>query len=299
MRWVDFRLRYIDPGPREIAWSDKFPKRSLPLETRRALGAFVDRVWDGHDLNPYQGRGLSLRHDVSGARKQNRTDMLWAEWGIHHFHLSPDPIPEGQYFSRPADYLAFCLVFGNVVAVVDVLPHPDLEGFSNPDLMRTIAASWPEILEPFRLRGVKADRTDQTQQGIHARRAAGFTTGFVLDEKVYMGLGRGITSAGTSLHVGQATDELRDIVDALAKEVADENGGYRSPEIDALEDAVDFCLGVTPLGLAVIEQLTNQGFLLPSRTKLDESDGRVVLTDLLLPSWALKSLQDCNEKERG
>lgn len=133
LRWLDFRFRYIDPQPRQVVFSDNFPKKALPEDANAGLQNLVRLIQSGADINPYQGRGLVLRNDTSSQRGESRTDLLWADWNIHHFHLSAAPIPEGQFFSHPADYLAFCIVGGDLVAFIDVLRHPDNLGFSNPD----------------------------------------------------------------------------------------------------------------------------------------------------------------------
>jgi len=176
LRWLDFRFRYIDPQPRQIVFSRKFPKRKLPASTKAALKKISMLITSGIDINPYQGRGLTLRNDFSGERRETRTDLLWADWGIHHFHLSNEPIPTEQYFSRPADYLAFCLVGGNVVAFIDILPHPNKEGFANPELIQTVASSWPEYMKQFRLNGIDPGH-EHTQSEIKTLRTAGLTPG--------------------------------------------------------------------------------------------------------------------------
>jgi hypothetical protein len=98
LRWLDFRLRYIDPLPREVVFSRRFSERNLSAESNAALKIIVDLIRSGGDINPYQGRGLILRHDTSGDKKDSRTDLLWADWRIHHLHLSPKPIPSDRYF---------------------------------------------------------------------------------------------------------------------------------------------------------------------------------------------------------
>jgi hypothetical protein len=86
-----------------------------------------------------------------------------------YFHLSDKPIRAHQFFSAPADYLAFCLVGGNVVAFVDVLRHPDREGFADPGLMEIIARNWPEYLEQYRAKKIVVD-SKKSMADIHALR---------------------------------------------------------------------------------------------------------------------------------
>ncbi|MDO6386697.1 hypothetical protein [Uliginosibacterium sp. 31-12] len=290
MRWLDFRFRYVDPMPRPVVLSDRFPKSGLPRATRDALKQFVQRVESGGDLNPYQGKGLSLHNDFSGDKKGRRTDLLWAEWGIHHFHLSTDPLPHDEYFSPRADYLAFCLVGGNVLAVIDVLPHGTTSDFANPELIRTVARNWPDVMSPFELKGMMPTDRTWTQNEIHQLRAAGLIIPISLHNSMYMGPGGGLTSAATSLKVGKACDYLFDCLEVLAEEVADNNGLFRTPEIMALDVEPDFCLAITPAGLCVYESHVDLAFKLP----LPEHDKKETvfqtIHNLVLPPWACQNL---------
>ncbi|MBT9505032.1 hypothetical protein [Rhodoferax sp.] len=153
LRWLDFRHRYVDPFPRPVVLSDKFPIANLPDDAKKGLQQLVERFEQGVNVNPYQGRGLILNHDTSGETRHARTDLLYADWGILHFHLTTKPIRQGRFFSASADYLAFCLVGGNGVAFIDVLRHPDKLGFANVDLFDTMARNWPEFIDQFKIRG--------------------------------------------------------------------------------------------------------------------------------------------------
>src|ERR1019366_7293563 len=109
LRGLDFVLRYIRPVPRTILVSNKFPKQ-LDAGTERALHRLEQLIQEGGDINPYQSKGLILHNDTSGSKRQQRTDLLWADWGIHHLHLDDTPIPNGSYFSdRNSDWLLFCM----------------------------------------------------------------------------------------------------------------------------------------------------------------------------------------------
>lgn len=90
-RWLDFRLRYIDPLPRSVLVSKKFPKR-LPVSAETGLHLLERRFRDGIDVNPYQSKSLIRFNDLSGEKRAKRTDFLWADWGITHLHLSDLPI---------------------------------------------------------------------------------------------------------------------------------------------------------------------------------------------------------------
>lgn len=291
MRWLDFRYRYVDPQPRQVVFSKKFPKRNLPTSTKTALENVVRLIKKGGDINPYQGRGLTLRNDISGERNETRTDLLWADWGIHHFHLSNKPIPSSQYYSRPADFLAFCLVGGNLVAFIDVLPHPDKEGFANPELIHTVASNWPDYMKQFRVNGI-ASNHKYTQAEIHTLRTNGVAPCLNINGVVYMCLGMGISSASTPMKITVACDHVREYAGYLAALVCEPEGPFRTPEISDLSVPPNFSITPTPSGLSVYESQTGCAFLLPS-TKPNRKAGILeTFHDLVLPPWACKSLVD-------
>jgi hypothetical protein len=256
LRWLDFRFRHVDPRPRPIAFSDQFPKPSLPPSVQSALNNLVARIEQGRDINPYQGRGL-VRNDTSANRNTARTDFLWADWNILHFHLSDTPILDGQYFSERSDYLAFCLVGGNVVAFVDVLRHPKGDGFADPDLMQTIARNWPEHVEQYLVKVVAAE-SRKSKADIHALRRLGISCMLTIDGNAY-NPGMGLSSAATPFAVTIASDNVRRYVRTLAKMVCDSDGQFRKETAERTIDEPQFALAMSPQGLIIHESDTMLG----------------------------------------
>lgn len=285
-RWLDFRCRYVDPMPRKIVLSRAFPKSSLPPSAQRGLSNLLRKLSAGEDVNPYQGRGLTIRNDTSGSKKSTRTDLLYADWNMLHFHLSDEPIPSGQFFSKPADYLAFCLIGGDVVAVIDVLPHPDREGFANIDLFTMMADSWPQYIERYELKGVLAGRKRSSSE-ISQLREAGITTFIEHKGKVYMGPGGGITSAGTSLRIGRSCDYLRDTIDALAVMVDDPEGQFRAHSVLRDIPTLNFMLTLDPEGLSVREDNSGAHFRIRGPQIGKEPTQLESMSDMLVPEWAI------------
>ncbi|MHB2080709.1 hypothetical protein [Pseudomonas asiatica] len=285
-RWLDFRYRYIDPLPRKIALSNAFPKASLPPSAQRGLSNLLRKFTTGENVNPYQGRGLIIRNDTSGSKKHARTDLLYADWNMLHFHLSDEIIPPGQFFSKPADYLAFCIIGGDVVAVVDVLPHPDRAGFANVDLFATLANSWPQYIAQYELYGILAGN-NRSSLDISQLREAGVTTFIEHGGKVYIGPGGGITSAGTSLRVGRSADYLRDTVDMLAGMVDDPREQFQMhPAIKEISEP-DFMLALDRRGLCVRENTSLTHFLIKRPVANQEPTRFEAMNDMLVPQWAI------------
>ncbi|MEI7867377.1 MAG: hypothetical protein WCI11_05760 [Candidatus Methylumidiphilus sp.] len=289
LRWLDFRYRYIDPQPRQVIFSNKFPKKQLPTKDQMALNNFVQLIKKGRDVNPYQGRGLTLKYDISGERKEVRTDLMWADWGIHHFHLSDEPIPSDQYYSRGADFLVFCLVGGDLVAFIDVLPHPDKEGFANPELINTVASNWPDYIKQYRLNGIMPGRS-YTQAEIHTLRSSGIQPSLNIGGYAYISPGQGISSAATPTKISIAHDHVRKFASGLAQLVSEPDGLFRTNGIAELKVPPNFSLVPTPRGLSVYELNTRHAFLLPSPQLNRKGSPMEIFHDLALPSWACRQL---------
>lgn len=206
-RWLDFRLRHVAPMPRSALASDRFPV-PLPAAAVVGLHRLAQMFERGEDVNPYQGRGLRLRNDTSDARRHARTDLLYADWGILHFHLPNGAIPEGQYFSKPSDWLAFCLVADEQVAFIDVRPHGNRESFSDPTLLATALRSWPDFAERYRVKGVSGDAATSAPI-THRAREGGLNRFFDHDGAVYVGPGGGVMASGVPLVVAHARPDGR------------------------------------------------------------------------------------------
>lgn len=291
MRWMDFRHRYVDPIPRPTTFSDKFSNMQLPADAARALHQLVAKFEAGANVNPYQGRGLVINNDTSAQAGHKRTDLLFADWGILHFHLTTKPIPAGQYFSAPADYLAFCLVAGDVVAFIDVLRHPDREGFANVDLFETMARNWPDYIEQYRLRGLLPARHPLTTKEVSTLREGGVGAFYTYQGAAYMGPGGGVTSACTPVRLTMACDRITKGIKTLARLVDDPAGQFRTHPVLASVPSPQFKLGLCQSGLLVWEVHSNTGFDLLQE---DPSDGNAwlrALNEQISPAWAVKALQ--------
>lgn len=130
LRWADFRLRYIDPKPRPILTSSKFPACIQP-DAKSGFEKFISEVISGADLNIYQGKGLSVRNDVSGKKPQLRTDLLWADWGILHFHLTTSLPPANDYYSPRSDWLLFAIPTKDELGFIDIRSHKEANIFED------------------------------------------------------------------------------------------------------------------------------------------------------------------------
>jgi hypothetical protein len=286
-------MRYVDQRPRPVVLSDRFPKVDLPPSAQSALDDFVRRAVAGEDLNPYQGRGLILRHDTSGNARNTRTDLLWADWNIWHFHLSIEPIPDGQYFSASADYLAFCLVGSSALAIIDVLQHPDRVGFSDPELMNTVARNWPQYVEQYRVKGIaQGGENSRSAAEIDALRGGGVNAFFWHEGKAYMSPSMGLTSAGIPFSICWTFDNIQLCLRALASMVCDPAGQFRQRCMAEGIEAPDFSFAISPQGLIVHEKTSDIGFLLPRSNERGPANDLERLHGFVLPKWVIPGAED-------
>jgi hypothetical protein len=282
-RWMDFRLRYIDPTPRAIIYSDKFPKK-LPIHIQRALNKLEVKIRMGEDINPYQSKGI-ISNDVSAKKKTNRTDRLWADWKIQHFHLTEDDPPAREYFVPRSGWQLFTIIEGSEVFFINALPHPKGSEYSDIELVETVRRCLPQYMRRFELKGILPG-TNPTKEELDRLRKAGVSHLLNIGGKVHMGPGM-ITTAGTARDLTMKGDIVRDGVEALANYVCRPESDTQKHVIDKGIEDPEFHFSATPQGLGIFEAKSGYAFLLPRVTEKSSSP-LAQLHDLLLPEGAAK-----------
>ena len=101
-RWISYVSRLIKPKKRITKFSNKFWSR-VPPKYLQVVHLLADKFNQGENINPYQSR--TIKSNNLSEKASRRTDLLWANWKIHHFHLSTSTIPEDDGFYPRSDYL--------------------------------------------------------------------------------------------------------------------------------------------------------------------------------------------------
>jgi hypothetical protein len=289
LRWIDFVTRYIAPRPRKIFASNKFPK-TLSTEAEEALRHLKKLIESGSDINPYQSKGLILHNDTSANKRQKRTDLLWADWGIYHLHLTTAPIASGKYFSeRTTKWLLFCIIGDDFLGLIDIRDHSEPELFSNPDLIKTVVESWPEIMERYRINGVLSASTTLTATEIATLRKGGVSSFVTIgDNQVYMGPGMGVTTASTPIRVTMAIVNIRRYLRELARIVHNPTSQFKTESAKSGITNPEYSISLTPQGLAVYEKHQDKAFIFPRGARLGGGKSFLAeLHDLIAPEWAI------------
>lgn len=292
-RWLDFRLRFIDPIPRKIVYSKKFPI-SLNPEAEKALRDIERKVTRGEDINNYQSTGL-LSGDTSGVKRQRRTDLLWAEWNIHHLHLNSDPNPNGGYFSKRADCLLFLIIDRETAAFIDIRDHKESLVFCRDELIKSVSESWPTFLNRFELIGCIPAQTQPTSSKIKQLRESGITSPIAVGGKPYMGPGLGVTTASTSTRVSMITINILGYIKQLAHLVCMPNNcfqlGQSSPE--------KFSISLTQRGLAVFHDGLSMAWPIPALSENMQNRWLGILRDYFTPDWYFLRLKQLIQEEEN
>lgn len=292
-RWLDFRMRYLDPKPRTVHYSRKFPI-DLPTTVKLGLDGLVSKLNSGVDVNSYQSKRLTKFTDSSGKKRPKRTDLLWADWGILHLHITDmEQTPEQSEFyshrkcSDGESWLLFCLINGDEIGLIDVRHHEDKELFSDIDLLRTIKSSWPDYIEQFRFNGILAGK-ELTNDEIRQLRSNGLTYGITLDDEVYMPPGMGVTSASTPLKVTLLADRILTRLDYLAELICLDDGPLQTELKKLGIKEPKFSLRATPTGVVLYEEHSNRGFTFSKQEALKHWDDSKILEEIFCPVWAVK-----------
>ena len=278
-RWLEFvLLRYVPPTPRQVFLSRGFWRRiaEAPKEVKSAVDNFAHLVRRGGDVNACQGRGLTA-HDISGSKQNRRTDLLLADFGIHHFHVTDDPVAPGAY-SRRSDWLLFAVVRADALLCIDVKRHPKGVGWAQKDVLETAVQNWPGAFAEREVKGVTGG--EWSDADITRMRTYGVNTAHRIGSRVYGALNGGLTSAGTPMRVHWMADCIQLEIEGLARQFADQNNATVQLCRDRGVLEPEFHIVFTPEGIAVAEQTTL------IRTVLTESPG----LSALAPLWAISRL---------
>ena len=170
------------------------------------------KLKNGDDINPF----LSKQ-----AVKPQYQDYLLLDWNIHHLHLNNKN--SGVYFNDRSDFLLFAIFTDDAVYFIDIEHHNDDEVFVKREYLKIIKDSWPEIIEPYKLRDVLDLSFHPTNEEIKKLRKNQLNTILKIDDDVYAPIGGGITTAGTGIkHITKAIKWKKYINSIEAKYLANE-----------------------------------------------------------------------------
>lgn len=289
---MDYRLRHISAAQRVVVKSNLFPIAGLSAGTEAALADLQARFETGGDVNPFLSK-TTVTNDVSGAKRVRRTDGLWADWKIHHFHLSSEPMAAGARFSKRSDWLLFAMVYDDAVAFIDVRSHGEDDLWTQTDLLGTFIDSWPQQAEPFRVSAMRLDSRPMTPKEHAEFRAIGLNMPVEHKGEHYLAPGGGITSALSSAAASTESLAVKHQAGVVARWLDLPDNHIRLEVQSSGIAKPKFFLGPSDQGLCIVEKTDGEKpWLLPRADAQSGVEGSALsrLHDLFLPEWAVAPL---------
>lgn len=209
---IDYRVwrgRFVQPLPRRVRRSAELEGSPKSEEHARALEAIEAKVAQGDDLNPHLSSRIAL--PVGGenseplARRSDR-DLLLAEWGIHHLHLSTE-MGKGGFTKRTGDVL-FAVFRNSDAYLLGIFEHPAHANWAAEEIFAVLVRNWPKaglVIEARSVIGLFQEYSDEDRLKL---RKSGVTNALEVDGKVYSPAGIGLTTAGTPIEATREANRL-------------------------------------------------------------------------------------------
>lgn len=220
--WMD---RLIDAAPRRVHASGAVEANPLRWDARyrRAFDAVRVKIEAGEPLTPHLSRGVRIgyeaaRHGPKGLRRRRDLDLLLADWGVHHLHLSTKVTDDG--FVERTGPLLLGVFHAADAYLIDIIDHGE---WSRQSIMETVVRHWPDAGILYEMKGVLGLDRSVSNADRKQLREAGINVPLEIDGKVYMSP-CGITTAGTSTNATMRAITVRRDIDAFCAALEAEPG---------------------------------------------------------------------------
>lgn len=200
----NWRYRCPSARPRHVRISRELEKEMDAGEAPESLEPLIQRIKDGDDLKPFLSRSVRTALDQRKGTPHHRRedlDLLLAEWGIHHLHLSM-VIEDNEFAERTRDLL-FAVFRPNDAYLIGVLPHGS---WTKQSLAERTVRNWPEAELFFRSNHAIGLTHEWDEAESAALRKAGVIQSLKIDGHVYTPQGQ--TLGGTSIAISRRVMNL-------------------------------------------------------------------------------------------
>ena len=205
--------------PRKIWLADDF---TCPPEYQAGWEQLQKKVADGEDLRPHLSKGHA---------RLGKLDGLLNEWNVHHLHLGTAPSSRDPSLIERSGPVLFARITGYDFYAINVYTHGNWEQMS---VLESLHRNWPDTIKSYRIRGIQGEPLTEEQRR-NLRKVNMQTATTTADGTVYMAIGGGVASSGTSAEAVRRADMLWSDAEQLLIAVQDqlekflpalEAGGY-------------------------------------------------------------------------
>jgi hypothetical protein len=182
IKFFDSWRRLPSIRPRRLWVADDF---RCPLEHAEGWRQLQRKIVGGEDLRPH----LSRRH-----AHLETIDGLLNEWGVHHLHMGTAHAARGSGCMERSGPVLFARITEADFYAISVYAHGEWE---NASVLESLHRNWPDAIKNYRIRSVHAEPLTTTERR-NLRRVNLQTATATSDGAVYMAIGGGVASSGTS-----------------------------------------------------------------------------------------------------
>lgn len=193
----NWRYRYPPPRARQVHISRELEHRISAGGKQPILETLIAKIEAGVDLKPHLSRNVEVAYQADDTKPRHcrkDLDLLLAEWGVHHLHLS-ETIRSNDFVQR-TDALLFAAFNADWAYLIDIYPHGS---WAKRAVVETIVRNWPEA-GLFQCSNYAIGLSQHYGEGDGEElRNGGVNQALEIDGKVYSPPGQ--TLAGTPLTV--------------------------------------------------------------------------------------------------
>ena len=205
----NWKARHVSQQPRKVHRSTDLVANPRYTEHKPVIDIIAIAIETGADITSHLSRRVRTAYEPSVTRstklrERKDLDLLIADWGIHHLHLST--IKEADGFVQRTSDLLFAAFTQDDAYFIDIRPH---NSWTELGLLRCVARDWPTagVLHPIVGLGLAQSINDNERRRLRNAGIAGLVE---IDGKVFAPAGQ--TTAGTpvrvTLHVNQVINTL-------------------------------------------------------------------------------------------
>lgn len=191
--YATWRGRVPAAMPRSVHVSAELLANPERIPCGAGLWAVVREIAEGADLRPRMSTAIGCAYVyeppplLARRRRGRQHDLLLADWGIHHLHLSPGHGPNSPEFVGRTGRVLFTAFVGCDAYLIDLRPHEsDGANWSELAILETVVRNWPEagiVQSSEYVLGLKGGNWTDDQR--KALRAAGISGGVEIDGRVW------------------------------------------------------------------------------------------------------------------
>jgi hypothetical protein len=200
----NWRYRRPSTRPRRVHRSRELQEELEAGKALEALAPLIQRIKDGDDLKPFLSENVEFAVDQSeGTPRHLRKDLdlLLAEWGVHHLHLSE--VIESNGFAKRTRDLLFVVFRPDDAYLIGIFPHGS---WTKRTVAERAVRNWPEAELFLRSNHAIGLTHEWDESESAALRKASLNQSMVIDGHVYSPQGQ--TLGGTSLTISRRVMNL-------------------------------------------------------------------------------------------